>query len=74
MIAPWNSKNDQPASELPVSQRRLTLTVIEAAAAVKAVDVVVSDAYKGIKHAAKASIEKIRGSGPGPSSSEDSAK
>jgi hypothetical protein len=44
----------------------LTLTLIEAAAAYKAVEVVVPDAYEGIKHAAKAGIEKIRGSKADP--------
>jgi len=64
--------------ELPESQRNLTLTLVEAAAAYKAVDkildVVVPDAYEGIKHAAKAGIEKMHGSKPDPPSSKDSAE
>jgi len=71
-------QNDQPAPELPESQRNLTLTLIEAAAAYKAVDkvleVVVPDAYEGIKHAAKAGMEKIRGSKADPPSAQDSAE
>jgi hypothetical protein len=71
-------QNDQPAPELPELQRNLTLTLVEAAAAYKAVDkvldVVVPDAYEGIKHAAKAGIEKIRGSKADPPSAQDSAE
>jgi len=67
-------QNDQPAPELPELQRNLTLTLIEAAAVYKAVDVVVPDAYEGIKHAAKAGIEKIRGSKADPPSEQDSAE
>ena len=56
----------------------MTLTLIEAAAAYKAVDkvldVVVPDAYEGIKHAAKAGMEKIRGSKADPPSAQDSAQ
>jgi hypothetical protein len=71
-------QNDQPAPELPESQRNLTLTLIEAAAAYKAVDkvldVAVPDAYEGIKHAAKAGMEQIRGSKVDPPSGQDSAE
>ena len=66
--------NDQPAPELPELQRNLTLSLIEAAAAYKVVEVVVPDAYEGIKHTAKAGIEKLRGSKPDPPSAEDSAE
>jgi hypothetical protein len=71
-------RNDQQAPELPESQRNLTLTLIEAAAAYKAVekvaDVVVPDVYEGIKHAAKAGIEKIRGPKADPPSAQDSTE
>ena len=67
-------QSDQPPPELPELQRNLTLTVIEAAVAYKMVDVVVPDAYEGIKHAAKAGIEKIRGSKADPPSGQDSAE
>ena len=71
-------QNDQPVPESPESQRSLTLTLVEAAAAYKAVDkvldVVVPDAYEGIKHAAKAGMEKIRGSKADPPSAQDSAE
>jgi hypothetical protein len=67
-------QNDQPAPELPESQRNLTLALIEAAAAVKVLDVVVPDAYEGIKHAAKVGMEKIHGSKADPPSAQDSAE
>ena len=67
-------QNDQPAPELPESQRNLTLTLIEAAAAYKAVEVVVPDVYEGVKHAVKAGMEKIRGSKADPPSAQDSAE
>lgn len=67
-------QNDQPASELPELQRNLTLSLIEAAAAYKVVEVVVPDAYEGIKHAVKAGIEKIRGPKADPPSAQDSAE
>lgn len=67
-------QNDQPAPESPELQRNLTLSLIEAAAAYKVVEVVVPDAYEGIKHAAKAGIEKIRGSKADPPSAQDSAE
>ena len=67
-------QNDQPAPELPESQRNLPLTLIEVAAAVKVLDVVVPDAYEGIKHAAKVGMEKIRGSKADPPSAQDSAE
>ena len=57
-------QSDQPAPELPESQRNLTLTLIEAAAAYKAVEVVVPDVY----------MEKIRGSKADPPSAQDSAE
>ena len=69
-------QKNQPAPELPESQRNLTLTLIEAAAAYKAMDkvldVVVPDAYEGVKHAAKTGMEKIRGSKTNPPSTQDS--
>jgi hypothetical protein len=52
----------------------LTLTLIEAAAAYKAVDVVVPDVYEGIKHVAKAGVEKIRESKSDPPSEQDPAE
>ena len=77
MMGDMEQQNDQPAPELPESQRSLTLTVIEVAAAYKTVekvlDVVVPDAYEGIKHAAKVGMEKIRGSKADPPSAQDSA-
>ena len=67
-------QNDQPAPELPESQRNLPLTLIEVAAAVKVLDVVVPDAYEGIKHAAKVGMEKMRGSKGDLPSAQDSAE
>jgi hypothetical protein len=71
-------ENDQPVPESPESRRNLTLTLVEAAAAYKAVDkvldVVVPDAYEGIKHAAKAGMEKVRGSKGDPPSAQDSTE
>ena len=56
----------------------MTLTLVEAAAAYKAVDkvldVVVPDAYEGIKHAAKAGLEKIHGPKADSPSAQDSAE
>ena len=71
-------QTDQPAPQLPESQRNLTATLIEAAAAYKAVDkvldVVVPDAYEGVKHVAKTGIEKIRGSKNDLPSAQDSTE
>lgn len=67
-------QKDQATPEPPELQRNLTLSLIEVAAAYKAVEVVVPDAYNGIKHVAKAGIEKIRGSKADPPSTQDSAE
>jgi hypothetical protein len=78
MMEDMEQRNDQAVPESPESQRSLTLTLVEAAAAYKAVDkvldVVVPDAYEGIKHAAKAGMEKVRGSKADPPSAQDSTE
>jgi hypothetical protein len=71
-------QNDQPAANLPELQRNLTVTLIEAAAAYKAVDkvldAVVPDAHEGVKHVAKAGIEKVRGSKIDPPAAQESTE